>query len=181
MKPMTEEEKANKVRKKNDLPSGITKNDNVNYLLHNLDLIKFAPIDCKIEQAEVISTRCFDYVELCMRNAMKPSMAGLALAIGVGRETLLNYINGVTPIPNDNRLVLQKFNGLLNSLMEDYMQNGKINPVTAIFLAKNNFNYKDTQEFVVNNNNQEESSPEALIEEANLLFDGDVKTANIEI
>ena len=65
--------------------------------------------------------------------------------------------------------------------MEDYMQNGKINPVTAIFLAKNNFGYKDTQEFVVNNNNQEESSPEALIEEANLLFDGETKTANIEI
>ena len=181
MKPMTEEEKVNKVRNKQDLPSGITKNDNVNYLIHNLDLIKFSPIDCKVEQAEVISTRCFDYVELCMRNAMKPSIAGLALAIGVGRETLLNYINGVTPIPNDNRLVLQKFNGLLNSLMEDYMQNGKINPVTAIFLAKNNFGYKDTQEFVVNNNNQEEASAESLIEEANLLFDGESKMANIEI
>ena len=47
MKPMTEEEKVNKVRNKQDLPSGITKNDNVNYLIHNLGLMKFSLIDCK--------------------------------------------------------------------------------------------------------------------------------------
>ena len=69
---------------------------------------------------------------------------------------------------------------MLNALMEDYVQNGKINPVPALFLLKNNFGYKDTQEFVVNNNVQEESSPESLIEEANLLLETDGKLANIE-
>lgn len=171
MQQLTEEEKIDKVREKRSLPIGVTKNDNVNYTLHNLDLLTFAPIDCKVEYGEVVEARCYDYIEQCMKNQMKPTLAGLALAIGCTRQTLLDYINGNTPIPKENREILQRYNSLLNSLMEDYMMNGKVNPVTGLFISKNNFGYKDTQEFVVNNNNQEESTPETLIEEANLLLE----------
>ena len=162
------------------LPTTTNKRDNVNFTLHNLDLMALPPIDCKIEMEEIVEKRCFDYFDTCMRNEMKPTTAGLALAIGVTRTTLLDYINGNTPIPKENRAVLQRYNTMLNSLMEDYMMNGKINPVAGLFLSKNNFGYKDTQEFVVNNNVQEESTPEALIEEANLLLEGEPKMANIE-
>ena len=162
------------------LPKELKDNDNVEYTLHNLDLLALTPIDCKIEKTEVVEPRCFDYINLCLNHSMKPSFAGLALAIGVSRPTLLDYINGVTSMPNSNRAVLQRYTALLNALMEDYMQNGKINPIPAVFLSKNNFGYKDTQEFVVNNNLQEESSPETLIEEATLLFDKEPKMANIE-
>ena len=180
MKPMTDQEKIDKARERS-LPAAFSKNDNGNYILHNLDLLSLEPIDCKIENAEVIDGRCYDYLETCIRNSMKPGLAGLALAIGVSRGTLLNYINGVTPVPNQNRETLQRYYVLLNALLEDYTQNGKINPVSALFLLKNNFGYKDTQEFVVNNNIQEESTPESLIEEANLLFDTEPKTANIDV
>ena len=37
-------------------------------------------------------------------------------------------------------------------LWENYMQNGKINPVSGIFLGKNNFSYVDKQEHVVTPN-----------------------------
>lgn len=180
MQQMTEEERLDKAVKKKSLPTGITNNDNVNFTLHNLDLLSFAPIDCKIERGEIVEARCYDYLEQCMRNEMKPTLAGLALAIGTTRQTLLDYINGNTPVPKENREILQRYNTLLNSLMEDYMMNGKVNPVTGLFLSKNNFGYKDTQEFVVNNTAVEETSPDKLIEEANLLFDGDSKKANIE-
>ena len=33
--------------------------------------------------------------------------------------------------------------------MNDYMQNGKINPVSGIFLMKNNLGYTDKQEVIV--------------------------------
>ena len=168
---MTEEEKIEKALGKKSLPVKVSKTDNVNFTLHNLDLLTYAPIDCKIECGEVVEARCYDYLETCMRNEMKPTLAGLALAIGIGRQCLLDYINGNTPIPKENRAILQRYNTLLNSLMEDYMMNGKVNPVTGLFLSKNNFGYKDTQEFVVNNSNQEETPPETLIEEANLLLD----------
>jgi hypothetical protein len=37
-------------------------------------------------------------------------------------------------------------------LWENYMQNGKINPVSGIFLGKNNFGYQDKTEMVVTPN-----------------------------
>lgn len=48
--------------------------------------------------------------------------------------------------------------------MENYMQNGKINPVAGIFLMKNNMGYQDKQEVVVTPNQQlgEQIPAEAL-------------------
>ena len=40
----------------------------------------------------------------------------------------------------------------MNTQIENYAQNGKINPVTAIFLMKNHFGYRDQQEVVVTPN-----------------------------
>jgi hypothetical protein len=42
-------------------------------------------------------------------------------------------------------------------LWENYMQNGKINPVSGIFLGKNNFGYQDKQEMVITPNNSNDS------------------------
>ena len=159
----------NEIDKPFQLPEGLKNTDNVNFTLHNLDLVALPPINVMLCSAESLEKRCFEYLNICMRNDMKPSLAGLALTLGVARTTLMNYITGNTPIPKDNEAVLRKFNGFLNALLEDYIQNGKINPVSSIFLAKNNFGYKDAQEYIVNNATQE-TSPEALIEEANLLL-----------
>jgi hypothetical protein len=42
---------------------------------------------------------------------------------------------------------------LLEELWEDYMLNGKINPVSGIFLGKNLWSYSDKQEMVITPNN----------------------------
>jgi hypothetical protein len=42
---------------------------------------------------------------------------------------------------------------MLNILLEQHMQSGKINPVSGIFLMKNHFGYADKQEVVVTPNN----------------------------
>jgi hypothetical protein len=44
---------------------------------------------------------------------------------------------------------------VLEALWEDYMMNGKINPVSGIFLGKNNFGYQDKQEYVLTPNQQQ--------------------------
>ena len=41
----------------------------------------------------------------------------------------------------------------MEEMWVEYMQNGKISPPTAIFLAKNFFNYKDTADVVITPNN----------------------------
>ena len=52
---------------------------------------------------------------------------------------------------------------MLEALWEDYMQNGKINPVSGIFLGKNNFGYLDKQEYVVTpNTGYQTMSPEVI-------------------
>lgn len=184
MKPMTDQEKADAVaREKHNLtPSAkvASKSDNVAYTLHAMDLMSLPPIDARICQAKDLEYRCYEYIEMCVKADMKPSLAGFALSLDVARTTLIKYINGEVKIPTENRYVLQRFNGVLNALLEDYMQNGKINPVSAIFIAKNNFGYKDMQEYVVNNTNQEETTEEGLIEEANLLLSAEPKKANEE-
>jgi hypothetical protein len=43
------------------------------------------------------------------------------------------------------------------------MQNGKINPVSGIFLGKNNFGYQDKQEYVLTPNQQNsDTDPETI-------------------
>jgi hypothetical protein len=48
----------------------------------------------------------------------------------------------------------------LEQLWEYYMQNGKINPVSGIFLAKNNFGYVDKTEYTI--------EPKATLNESDL-------------
>jgi hypothetical protein len=44
------------------------------------------------------------------------------------------------------------------------MANGKINPVSGIFLGKNNFGYQDEQEYVVTPNTMNQNTPVDVIE-----------------
>ena len=44
------------------------------------------------------------------------------------------------------------------------MTSGKINPVSGIFLGKNNFGYQDKQEYVVTPNTMGAETPREVIE-----------------
>lgn len=103
---------------------------------------------------------------ICAEDDMKPSVAGLALAFGRDRRTLWKWANGIESdfIPPESRDFIKKAYQFLNAQMEDYAQNGKINPVAAIFLMKNHFGYQDKQEVVLTPNNQlgEVTPPEEL-------------------
>lgn len=46
---------------------------------------------------------------------------------------------------------------VLENMWETYMNSGKINPVSGIFLGKNNFGYQDKTEYVVTPNVQQET------------------------
>ena len=49
---------------------------------------------------------------------------------------------------------------MLEELWVDYMQNGKMNPASGIFLGKNMFQYKDVQDVVVTPNNPYDTQSE---------------------
>jgi hypothetical protein len=153
---------------------------NAKYTRHNMELMTLPPLDLQLCSGKALEERCIFYFESCIENDMRPSVAGFSLAIGISRPTLMGYLHGETKCPLDVKDTLNRFYAVLNAMMEDYMQGGVVNPIPAIFLLKNNFGYKDTQDVVVNNKQDTALSEDKLVEEAKLLLEESPKLANID-
>ncbi len=151
--------------------------DNTKYISHSLTISSWPNVN--IEDVNQVNDRITKYFQLCAENDMKPSVEGLALAFGTNRVTLWRWINGVESkhVPQEVRNTLKKAHSIINNLMVEFMQNGKINPVAGIFLMKNNMAYTDTTEVVVTPNNPlgTEDSAEGLQKriESDLIVDVD--------
>lgn len=124
-------------------------------------------------EPEQVEERSKEYIKICAKNNMKPSVAGYALALGIDRGYLWGIVNGKysTKHPDATLDTLKRFYTFLNAQMEDWMQNGKINPVSGIFLMKNNLGYKDQQEYVLTPNAQNENNAADLLNDVDLLED----------
>lgn len=135
--------------------------DNARYLRHTLGMWDLPVID--ISDPKQVEERILWYFKYCVQDDMKPTVSGLAMALGVDRKTLYDWsrgnVRGVTHSP-----IVKKAMASLQILWEDYMQNGKINPVSGIFLGKNHFGYTDKQELVVEPKNPlgEAESPDII-------------------
>ena len=139
--------------------------DNARYINHSLEMMAWKQPD--MNDLEAVEKRCVDYFKLCAQNDMKPSFAGLALAFGIDRITLWKWCNDAPDarkLSDSVRNTIKKARDFINAQMEDFMQNGKINPVAGIFLMKNNMNYTDQQEVVLKPENPlgERKDPEEL-------------------
>lgn len=157
------------VKRKGNNPTGIggfgdvdvQPGDNARYLRHAMGMWDLPLLD--IADAEAVEERIKWYFGYCIQDDMKPTVSGLAMALGVNRKTLNNWnrgeTRGVSHLP-----VVKKAMAALEILWEDYMQNGKINPVSGIFLGKNHFGYTDKQEIIVEPKNPlgEADDPEAI-------------------
>lgn len=139
--------------------------DNRKYLSHNMTMFGWKTPD--MTKVEAVEQRVVDYFRLCAENDMKPTFAGMALAFDVDRTTLWRWCNSspdARQLSEAVRNSLKKAYQILNAQMEDYMQNGKINPVAGIFLMKNNMGYRDQQEVVLKPDSQlgEQKDPDEL-------------------
>ena len=87
-------------------------------------------------------------------------------------------------IPPESSEVIKKAYKIMEELWENYMQNGKINPVSGIFLGKNNYGYQDKTDVVITPNvpeaeyNAEDIArryvlPEKTAGELETTFEGD--------
>lgn len=125
--------------------------DNRKYILHSLRLAELPKLN--LTSVEEVTQRIMDYFKICAEDDMKPSVAGLALAMDIDRVYLWEIRSGRKGKNPDVANTLKKAMKILDLQMVDYMQNGKINPVSGIFLMKNNFGYADKQEVVLTPNN----------------------------
>lgn len=143
--------KTKKKRTRPDRQPQTDPGDNSKYIRHSLRIARLGKVDMSDEKQ--VESRVFEYFEICQEEDMKPSVVGLAIALGVSRDYLWKVRTGnkgKNPAVVDT---LKTAVELLDAQMVDYMQNGKINPVSGIFLMKNNFGYADKQEVVVTPNN----------------------------
>lgn len=126
--------------------------DNARYLRHAMASLNLPPID--IADDKQVEARINWFFNHCIEDDMKPTVSGLCNALGIDRQTFYNWGVGATRAETGNHLdLIKKARATMEELWEDYMLNGKVNPVTGIFLGKNHFGYQDKQEVVVTPNN----------------------------
>lgn len=123
--------------------------DNARYLRHSIDMWDLPLLD--ISDAEAVRERIGWYFLHCAENDMKPTVTGLALALGVTMDTMRDWASGRSRKGTHMELIL-KARMIIEDQMNSYMENGKINPVAGIFLLKNHFGYKDQQETIITPN-----------------------------
>ena len=116
-----------------------------------------------LKDPEQVQDRLNKYFQLHADNDMKPTVAGMGMALGLDRRRLWEIKTGnygtqksLEELPTLTKDSIKKAYKLMENMWENYMQNGKINPVSGIFLGKNNFGYQDKQEMVLTPNTNNE-------------------------
>ena len=138
--------------------------DNTKYLMANVELMNMPDID--IKNPDEVRQRINDYFKLYASYDMKPTVAGLGMALGLDRRRLWeiktgNYTSSTPKLPLEVEDSIKKAYKLMENLWETYMNSGKINPVSGIFLGKNNFGYQDKTEYVLTPNQKQDSDYDA--------------------
>lgn len=102
-----------------------------------------------------------DYFKMCDKKEKPYTMSGLALALDMSRQSLINY-------SKDEEFfdTIKKAKQRVETQLEENALFNKANPTFTIFNLKNNFNWKDKQEHEISNS---EETNKQLINIANLL------------
>ena len=124
--------------------------ENSRFVRHALASWGLPPID--ISDPKQVEERIGMYFQYCADNDRRPQVVGMCNWLGISRQTMNEWVNGVTRSATHGDIVKRAF-GALEEMWTDYMTYGKISPPTGIFLSKNWFNYKDVADVVVTPNN----------------------------
>jgi hypothetical protein len=140
-----------------DAALNVEAGDNTKYVLLGARLFNLPSIDLKDPQQ--VNDRLNEFFQIHAEADMKPTVAGMGMALGLDRRRLWEIKTGnygtqraMEDLPTLTKDSIKKAYEYMEILWENYMQNGKINPVSGIFLGKNNFGYQDKTEMVVTPN-----------------------------
>ena len=154
--------------KKNNNPlvnpfENIEDGDNAKYLTTALQVADIGRVRVDLTDADATAERITEYFNLMIEKDQKPTMTGLAMCLGINHQRMSeirrNVPSGLGKLPSygyttsfaspEVREIIEKAVAIMTNLWEDYMQNGKINPASGIFLGKNFYGMKDQVEHVV--------------------------------
>ena len=131
----------------------------------------------KAKTDDEIQERLLEFFERCISNGEVMTVEKMALALGYDRKTLWAWETGGEGSTPTRRNLIKKAKELLASYDAEMVAEGKLNPVTYIFRAKNYFGMRDQVEHVVTPNNPlgDEVNPDDIRKrlEASLPIDAD--------
>ena len=140
--------------------------DNTRIVQTNMKFFDMPKVDLK--NPDAVHERLVDYFRIYGEADLKPTVAGMAMCLGVDRRRLWdiktgNYVNvgGYKDLPEETVDLVKKAYEILETTMENYANAGKINPVMAIFMMKNHFGYQDKTEYVLTPNQKNENDYDA--------------------
>lgn len=114
-----------------------------------------------LNDTEAVKDISLRYIRSCQISGVLPTMAGVALALGVHTVTLASYMqrNPDTPTGRWLKELKEQFGIILNqSALE-----GSVAPIPAIFTLKANYGWRDDPEpEAQNNDGQEDLPPDAI-------------------
>ena len=154
------EKESRKVRQRPDRTVQAEPGDNTKFTTHTMNIMLLDPVD--LNDAEQVKIRIHEYFKICAEDDMKPGVADFAFALGISRQELWNIVSGKRVKPDAVLDALKRTYYALNAQLENYAMNGKVNPVTFIFLGKNHFAYQDKQEITVSANQEATETPEQI-------------------
>lgn len=158
----------------------LEKGDNAKIMSINIALFNMQDID--MTDAQAVTGRLGEYFALYEQADLKPTVAGMAIALnGMSRQTLTaiahDRVTGSTgyksALPPEVTATIKKAYKMMENMWETYMNSGKINPVSGIFLGKNNYGYQDKTEYVLTPNQQNDSDYNAEDIRQRYLIDSD--------
>ena len=153
-----------------DAALNVEAGDNTKYVLLGAKLFNLPPID--LNDPQQVNDRLNEFFKIHADADMKPTVSGMGMALGLDRRRLWEIKTGARKgghteydLPTATLVSIKRAYEYMEILWENYMQNGKINPVSGIFLGKNNFGYQDKTEYVVtpNVNNDSNYSKEDIM------------------
>jgi hypothetical protein len=140
--------------------------DNTRIVMTNMKFFDMPKVD--LYDSEAVRERLCEYFRIYGEADLKPTVAGMAMALGVDRRRLWEIKTGTAVggtgkqnLPPETLDLIKKAYEILETTMENYANAGKINPVMAIFMMKNHFGYQDKTEYVLTPNQKQDSDYDA--------------------
>lgn len=140
--------------------------DNTKIVLTNMKFFNMPAID--LHDPVAVQQRLVEYFQIYGEADLKPTVAGMGMALGLDRRRLWEIKTGAAvgghaqqQLPAETLDLIKKAYEILETTMENYANAGKINPVMAIFMMKNHFGYQDKTEYVLTPNQKQDSDYDA--------------------
>ena len=149
-KPGTKDLVPRKKRTDNNIQAQIPPDDKQIIVQYNKELFCLGKLQNPNDEEEV-RNRVLSYFSISEQYQQVPTVAGLALALGIDRRTLWTWMEQKSgTIKNPAVLdTLKRVYDLIASQYEGLLTQGKIVPVAGFFLMQNNFGYKNQTDHVV--------------------------------